>query len=82
LVRRPCSRGLIADGDMHLKNMALLKVAEPGDVKFRSEFIEEWRRGRDIIRGWIEHRFAVTRCRSGVNSNSRATFLSVSKPSK
>jgi serine/threonine-protein kinase HipA len=27
---------LIADGDMHLKNMALLKIAEPGDRKFRS----------------------------------------------
>jgi len=27
---------LIADGDMHLKNMALLKIAEPGDQQFRS----------------------------------------------
>jgi serine/threonine-protein kinase HipA len=27
---------LIADGDMHLKNMALLKIAEPGDTQFRS----------------------------------------------
>jgi serine/threonine-protein kinase HipA len=27
---------LIADGDMHLKNMALLKLAEPGDEQFRS----------------------------------------------
>jgi serine/threonine-protein kinase HipA len=27
---------LIADGDMHLKNLALLEVAEPGDTTFRS----------------------------------------------
>lgn len=27
---------MIADGDMHLKNMALLKIAEPGDKQFRS----------------------------------------------
>jgi serine/threonine-protein kinase HipA len=27
---------LVADGDMHLKNMALLKTAEPGDLAFRS----------------------------------------------
>ncbi|MGA2129100.1 MAG: HipA domain-containing protein [Xanthobacteraceae bacterium] len=27
---------LIADGDMHLKNMALLKIAEPGEDTFRS----------------------------------------------
>ena len=27
---------LIADGDMHLKNMAVLKIAEPGDPAFRS----------------------------------------------
>lgn len=27
---------LIADGDMHLKNMAMLKIAEPGDQAFRS----------------------------------------------
>jgi len=26
----------IADGDMHLKNMALLKTVEPGDRQFRS----------------------------------------------
>jgi serine/threonine-protein kinase HipA len=26
---------LIADGDMHLKNMALLKIAEPGERQFR-----------------------------------------------
>lgn len=27
---------LIADGDMHLKNMALLKIAQPGEQKFHS----------------------------------------------
>jgi len=27
---------LIADGDMHLKNMAVLKIAEPGQPVFRS----------------------------------------------
>jgi serine/threonine-protein kinase HipA len=36
LVRRALFAWLIADGDMHLKNMALLKIAEPGDSQFRS----------------------------------------------
>lgn len=35
-VRRALFAWLIADGDMHLKNMALLKIAEPGDHSFRS----------------------------------------------
>lgn len=36
IVRRALFAWLIADGDMHLKNMALLKTAEPGDKQFRS----------------------------------------------
>lgn len=36
ILKRALFAWLIADGDMHLKNMALLKVAEPGDAKFRS----------------------------------------------
>ncbi len=36
IVKRALFAWLIADGDMHLKNMALLKVAEPGDKQFRS----------------------------------------------
>jgi serine/threonine-protein kinase HipA len=36
IVKRALFAWLIADGDMHLKNMALLKIAEPGDAKFRS----------------------------------------------
>jgi serine/threonine-protein kinase HipA len=36
LLRRALFAWLIADGDMHLKNMALLKVAEPGASQFRS----------------------------------------------
>jgi serine/threonine-protein kinase HipA len=36
IVKRTLFAWLIADGDMHLKNMALLKIAEPGDKKFRS----------------------------------------------
>ncbi len=36
IVRRALFAWLIADGDMHLKNMALLKVAEPGEEKFDS----------------------------------------------
>ena len=31
ILRRAIFAWLIADGDMHLKNMALLKIAEPGD---------------------------------------------------
>jgi serine/threonine-protein kinase HipA len=36
LIKRTLFAWLIADGDMHLKNMALLKIAEPGDSQFRS----------------------------------------------
>lgn len=36
LVQRALFAWLIADGDMHLKNMAVLKVAEPGERVFRS----------------------------------------------
>jgi serine/threonine-protein kinase HipA len=34
--RRARFAWLIADGDMHLKNIALLKTADPGDEQFRS----------------------------------------------
>jgi serine/threonine-protein kinase HipA len=36
ILERALFAWLIADGDMHLKNMALLKVAEPGDEAFQS----------------------------------------------
>lgn len=36
IVKRALFAWLIADGDMHLKNMALLKISEPGDAKFRT----------------------------------------------
>jgi serine/threonine-protein kinase HipA len=36
IVKRALFAWLIADGDMHLKNLALLKIAEPGDKRFRS----------------------------------------------
>jgi serine/threonine-protein kinase HipA len=36
IVRRALFAWLIADGDMHLKNIALLKIAEPRDKKLRS----------------------------------------------
>jgi len=36
IVKRALFAWLIADGDMHLKNLALLKIAEPGDPQFRS----------------------------------------------
>jgi serine/threonine-protein kinase HipA len=36
LLRRVVFAWLISDGDMHLKNMAVLKIAEPGDPAFRS----------------------------------------------
>jgi serine/threonine-protein kinase HipA len=36
LIKRTFFSWMIADGDMHLKNMALLKIAEPGDRQFRS----------------------------------------------
>ncbi len=35
LMKRVVFAWLIADGDMHLKNMAVLKIAEPGDLAFR-----------------------------------------------
>jgi serine/threonine-protein kinase HipA len=36
IIRRALFAWLVADGDMHLKNMALLEVAEPGEEKFGS----------------------------------------------
>lgn len=36
IIKRALFAWLIADGDMHLKNIALLKIAEPGDQQFRS----------------------------------------------
>ncbi len=36
LVKRALFAWLIADGDMHLKNMAVLKTSEPGDPAFRN----------------------------------------------
>jgi serine/threonine-protein kinase HipA len=36
LLRRALFAWLIADGDMHLKNMAILKVAHPGEPTFAS----------------------------------------------
>jgi serine/threonine-protein kinase HipA len=36
LLKRSLFAWLIADGDMHLKNMALLKIAEPGSTRFSS----------------------------------------------
>ena len=36
LIKRAVFAWLIADGDMHLKNMAVLKIAEPGEAGFRS----------------------------------------------
>ncbi|MBT1159409.1 HipA domain-containing protein [Aminobacter anthyllidis] len=36
VLKRSLFAWLIADGDMHLKNMALLKIAEPGNAKFSS----------------------------------------------
>jgi serine/threonine-protein kinase HipA len=36
VVRRALFAWLIADGDMHLKNMAMLKMAEPGETRFSS----------------------------------------------
>jgi serine/threonine-protein kinase HipA len=36
ILRRAVFAWLIADGDMHLKNLALLKIAEPGDDAFYS----------------------------------------------
>jgi serine/threonine-protein kinase HipA len=36
ILRRAVFAWLIADGDMHLKNLAVLKIAEPGDDAFRS----------------------------------------------
>jgi serine/threonine-protein kinase HipA len=36
IVKRALFAWLIADGDMHLKNLALLKIAEPGETQFRT----------------------------------------------
>jgi serine/threonine-protein kinase HipA len=36
ILKRALFAWLVADGDMHLKNLALLKIAQPGDGTFRS----------------------------------------------
>jgi serine/threonine-protein kinase HipA len=36
IIKRALFAWLIADGDMHLKNLAMLKIAEPGEKQFRS----------------------------------------------
>lgn len=36
ILKRALFAWFIADGDMHLKNLALLKIADPGDAAFRS----------------------------------------------
>lgn len=36
VLRRALFAWLIADGDMHLKNMAMLKISEPGETRFSS----------------------------------------------
>ncbi|MBI1958478.1 MAG: type II toxin-antitoxin system HipA family toxin [Candidatus Rokubacteria bacterium] len=36
VIKRALFAWLIADGDMHLKNIALLKIGDPGDAHFRS----------------------------------------------
>jgi len=36
VIKRALFAWLIADGDMHLKNLAILKIAEPGAEQFRS----------------------------------------------
>ena len=36
ILQRSLFAWLIADGDMHLKNLALLKTAEPGDARFQA----------------------------------------------
>jgi serine/threonine-protein kinase HipA len=36
ILKRALFAWLIADGDMHLKNMGLLKIAEPGENEFKS----------------------------------------------
>lgn len=36
ILRRALFAWLIADGDMHLKNMAMLKISEPGETRFSS----------------------------------------------
>jgi serine/threonine-protein kinase HipA len=39
LMKRVLFAWLVADGDMHLKNLAVLKIAEPGDAAFRSVWL-------------------------------------------
>jgi serine/threonine protein kinase HipA of HipAB toxin-antitoxin module len=36
VLRRALFAWLVADGDMHLKNMAMLKISEPGETRFSS----------------------------------------------
>ena len=79
LMKRVVFAWPIADGDMHLKNMAVLKIAEPGDPAFRSVRLApayDTLTTRDFPR--LEHGRMALKLNGKDERLRRADFLAVS----
>ena len=80
LLRRAIFAWLIADGDMHLKNLALLKVARPGAQTFSSVRLSPL---YDAVSTRVFPRLAADRMALKLNGKddrlTRADFLSAAK---
>jgi serine/threonine-protein kinase HipA len=80
LLRRAIFAWLIADGDMHLKNLALLKVARPGTPTFQSVRLAPL---YDAVSTRVFPRFAADRMALKLNDKddrlTRADFLAAAK---
>ena len=79
LMRRILFAWLIADGDMHLKNMAVLRIADPGDPTFRSVRLAPV---YDVLTTRVfprlEHDRMALKLNGKVDRLKRADFLAVS----
>jgi serine/threonine-protein kinase HipA len=80
LLRRAIFASLIADGDMHLKNLALLKVARPGTTTFQSVRLAPL---YDAVSTRAFPRFAADRMALKLNGKddrlTRADFLAAAR---
>ncbi|MFN0302650.1 MAG: type II toxin-antitoxin system HipA family toxin [Burkholderiales bacterium] len=79
LMKRVVFAWLIADGDMHLKNMAVLKIAEPGNPAFRSiRFASVYDTLTTRVFPRLEHDRMALKLNGKDERLKRADFLAVS----
>ena len=79
LMKRMVFAWLIADGDMHLKNMAVLKIAEPGRPSFRSvRFAPVYDTLTTRVFPRLEHDHMALKLNGKDDRLKRADFLAVS----